>query len=84
MPHRHWGLEPDTEPTAMDRDQGGAQCTSVHPARSVTRVAFKFPKVEVEVEEKDKKNTPALGNVPLGAISGEFVPAKARGASGRC
>ncbi|KAM4759420.1 uncharacterized protein ACIQIH_017081 [Cyanocitta cristata] len=66
VPHHHWGLEPDTEPTAMERDQRGAQYTSVHPAHSVTHVAFKFPKVEVEVEEKDKKNIPALGFQPQG------------------
>ncbi|XP_030088598.1 probable E3 ubiquitin-protein ligase makorin-1 isoform X2 [Serinus canaria] len=79
MPHCHCGQEPGTEPTAMHRDQEGPQCST---ACSMTCVAFKFPKVEVEVEEKDKKNIPALGNITRGAISGEFVPTKARGASG--
>ncbi|XP_072774957.1 uncharacterized protein [Taeniopygia guttata] len=79
MPHCHCGQEPGTEPTAMERDQGGAQCTMAH---SKTCVAFKFPKVEAEVEEKDKKNIPSLGNIPHGDISGEFVPTKAQSASG--
>ncbi|XP_062365480.1 probable E3 ubiquitin-protein ligase makorin-1 [Cinclus cinclus] len=81
MPRCPCSQEPAAEPTAMDWDQGGAHCTSVHPAHSMTCVAFKFPKVKVEVEEKDKKNIPALGNVHCGAVSGEFVPTKARGAS---
>lgn len=81
MPHWHCGLEPGTEPTAMDQDQKRAQCTM---AGSMTCVAFKFPKVEVEVEEKDKKNIPAVDNILHEAISEEFVPTKACGASGRC
>lgn len=68
-------------PTAVDQDQEGAQCTS---ACSMTCVASKFPKVEAAVEEKDKKNIPALTNVPHGAIGEEFVPTEAQGASGRC
>uniref|UniRef100_A0A803WFY7 RING-type E3 ubiquitin transferase n=1 Tax=Ficedula albicollis TaxID=59894 RepID=A0A803WFY7_FICAL len=72
--------EPGTEPTATDQDQGGAQCTSAHPAHSMMCVACKLPKGEAEVEEKDK-NIPALGNVPCGAISGEFVATKAQAAS---
>ncbi|CAN8199906.1 unnamed protein product [Coccothraustes coccothraustes] len=79
MPHCHCSQEPGTKPTAMDRDQEGPQCTT---ACSMTCVAFKLSKVEVEVEEKDKKNIPALGDIPCGAISGESVPTKARGASG--
>lgn len=83
MPRRPCSQEPGTEPTAEDQDQGGAQCTSVHPAHSMTRGASKLPRVTVEVEEKDK-NIPALGNIAFEAISGEFVPTKAQGASGRC
>lgn len=83
MPRRHRG-EAGTDPTAMDRDQGGAQGTSVHPAPGMTCVTFEFLKLEVGVEEKDKKNIPALANVPRGAISGEFVCTKAQDASGRC
>uniref|UniRef100_A0A8D2MRS9 RING-type E3 ubiquitin transferase n=1 Tax=Zonotrichia albicollis TaxID=44394 RepID=A0A8D2MRS9_ZONAL len=81
MPHCHCSQEPGTEPTATDHDHRGAQCTT---ACSTTCVAFKLPKVEVKVEEKDKKNIPAVGNILRGAISGELVPTKARGASGRC
>lgn len=81
VPHWHCGLEPGTEPTVMDQEQKRAQCTM---ACSMTCVAFKFPKVEVEVEEKDKKNIPAVGNILQETISKEFVPTKAWGASGRC
>ncbi|XP_014113598.1 PREDICTED: probable E3 ubiquitin-protein ligase makorin-1 [Pseudopodoces humilis] len=66
MPHDHWDQEPGTEPTAMDRDQGGTQRTSAHPACSMTCVASESPKVEVEVEEEDKKNISALGFQPRG------------------
>ncbi|XP_009984963.1 PREDICTED: probable E3 ubiquitin-protein ligase makorin-1, partial [Tauraco erythrolophus] len=38
--------------------------------------------VEVEEEKKDEENIPAPGNVPHGAIGREFVPQRARGASG--
>ncbi|KAM3658905.1 uncharacterized protein VK521_012914 [Ammospiza maritima maritima] len=79
MPHCHCGQEHGTEPTATDHDHRGAQCTT---ACNTTCVAFRFPKVEVEVEEKDKKSIPAVGNIPRGATSGELVPTKARGASG--
>ncbi|XP_056372022.1 probable E3 ubiquitin-protein ligase makorin-1 [Oenanthe melanoleuca] len=72
--------EPGTEPTATSQDQEGAQCTSAHPAHSMTCVTCKFPKVKVEVEEKDK-NIPAVGSVSCGALSGEFVTTKAQGAS---
>lgn len=81
MPHRNRGQEPGTEPTAMDQHRGGDQGTSVHPACNMTCLTVQFFKLEVE--EKDK-NIPALGNVPCGAISGEFAPTKAQDASGRC
>ncbi|KAM4885458.1 uncharacterized protein FYW23_012394 [Sylvia borin] len=80
MPHHHRDQEPGTEPTAMDQDQGGAQGTSVHPASSMTCVTIPF--LKLEVEEEDKKNIPALNNVPCEAISGEFVPTGAQDASG--
>ncbi|XP_057895666.1 probable E3 ubiquitin-protein ligase makorin-1 [Melospiza georgiana] len=79
MPHCHCGQEHGTEPTATDHDHGETECTM---DCSTTCAAFNFPKVEVEVEEKDKKSIPAVGNIPRGAISGELVPTKARGASG--
>lgn len=84
MPHHHRGQEPGTEPTAKDRDQGGPQGTSVHPASSMTCVTIPFLKLKAEEEEKDKENMPAVDNVPCGAIRGEFVPTRAQDASGRC
>nr|XP_021136825.1 probable E3 ubiquitin-protein ligase makorin-2 [Columba livia] len=42
-------------------------------------MALKFP--SAEEEEKDE-NIPAPDNVPYGAMGGEFIPARARGASG--
>ncbi|XP_066059968.1 probable E3 ubiquitin-protein ligase makorin-1 [Chamaea fasciata] len=82
MPRSCRGQEPGTEPTAMDRDQGGAQDTSDHPASSTTCVTIPFLKLEAEEEEKDKKSIPALDNVPCGAISGESVPTEAQDTSG--
>uniref|UniRef100_A0A8C3NXQ1 RING-type E3 ubiquitin transferase n=1 Tax=Cyanoderma ruficeps TaxID=181631 RepID=A0A8C3NXQ1_9PASS len=82
MPHHHRGQEPGTEPTAMDRDQGGAQGTSADPASSMTCVNIPFLKLVAEEEEKDKKNIPALCSIPCGAISGEFVPTRAQDAPG--
>ncbi|XP_027515450.1 uncharacterized protein LOC113954832 [Corapipo altera] len=75
MPPCHWGPEPGTVPTA----QGwvGPQRTLGYPAPSTTHVAFKFLNMEVEVEEKNKKNVAAPDN-----ISGEFVPRHAQRASG--
>ncbi|KAM7032730.1 uncharacterized protein M8220_012644 [Acridotheres tristis] len=74
--HRPSSQEPGTDATAVDQ----AQCTSVHPAHCMRCMAFKFPKVKVEVEEKDKKNIPVLGNIPCGAIR-ILVPGKAQAAS---
>ncbi|XP_063274655.1 probable E3 ubiquitin-protein ligase makorin-1 isoform X2 [Prinia subflava] len=82
MSRHHGGQEPGTEPTAVDQDQGGAQGTSVHPAHSTACVTAQFFQREEKAEEKDKKNIPALGNIPIGAVSGQFVPTKAQGASG--
>jgi len=76
-------VPPGSVPAAVARGWGGARCGSAHPVSSVTHVASKFPSEEVEEGEKDK-NIPAPDNIPRGAIGGEFVPARARGASGRC
>ncbi|XP_050767133.1 probable E3 ubiquitin-protein ligase makorin-1 [Gymnogyps californianus] len=82
VPRGHWGLEPSRVPAAVARGWGGARRSSAHPVPSVMHVAFKFASMEVEEEEKDKENIPAPDNIPCGAISGAFVPARARGASG--
>ncbi|XP_075299027.1 putative E3 ubiquitin-protein ligase makorin-1 [Opisthocomus hoazin] len=74
-------VPPGSVPAAVARGWGGARCGSAHPVSSVTHVASKFPSEEVEEGEKDK-NIPAPDNIPRGAIGGEFVPARARGASG--
>ncbi|XP_029818378.1 probable E3 ubiquitin-protein ligase makorin-2, partial [Manacus vitellinus] len=77
MPPCHWGPEPGTVPTATAQGWVGPQRTSDYPAPSTTHVAFKFPNMEVEVEQKDKKNVAAPDN-----ITGEFVPTHAQRASG--
>ncbi|KAM6114466.1 uncharacterized protein FYN12_012017 [Phoenicopterus ruber ruber] len=82
VPPGHWGSEPSSVPTAAARGWGGARRSSAQPVPSVSHVVFKSPSGEVEEEEKEKENIPAPGNVPCGAIGGEFVPAEARGASG--
>ncbi|XP_061298497.1 probable E3 ubiquitin-protein ligase makorin-1 [Pezoporus flaviventris] len=79
-PRSYWGLEP--APVAMARGWGGARRSLAPPAPSVTHVAFKFPSVEVEGERKAKEKIPAPDDVPRGAVGGEAVPARARGASG--
>ncbi|XP_009463984.1 PREDICTED: probable E3 ubiquitin-protein ligase makorin-1 [Nipponia nippon] len=82
VPRSRWGSEPRSVPVAVSRGWGGAWRNSAHPVPSVMHVAFKFPSVEVEEEEKDKENIPAPDNIPHGAVGGEFVPARARRASG--
>ncbi|XP_014809096.1 PREDICTED: probable E3 ubiquitin-protein ligase makorin-2 [Calidris pugnax] len=82
VPPSHWGSEPHSGPAAGARGPGGSRHSLAHPVPSVMRVAFKFSSMEIEEEEKDKENIPAPDNVPRGAMGGEFVPARARGASG--
>lgn len=74
----HRVSEPGSVPEAAARGWGGAQHSVARPDPSM---ALKFP--SVEAEEKDE-NIPAPDNVPYGAMGGEFSPARARGASGRC
>ncbi|KAM6369988.1 putative E3 ubiquitin-protein ligase makorin-1 [Pluvialis apricaria] len=74
-----WGSEPSSVPVAVARGWGPARHGSARPVPSVMHVAFKFPSVQVEEEEKDKENIPAPDNVPHGAIGGEFAPAQAWG-----
>ncbi|KAM6233051.1 putative E3 ubiquitin-protein ligase makorin-1 [Spheniscus humboldti] len=82
QPPSRWGSEPGRVPAAVAQGWGGARRSSAHPVPSMMHVAFKFPSVEVEEEEKDKENIPAPDNIPRGAVGGEFVPTRARGASG--
>ncbi|XP_053943972.1 probable E3 ubiquitin-protein ligase makorin-1 [Cuculus canorus] len=82
-----WDSEPSSVPArdlGRPQDSGGPLPSSAHPVPSVVRVAFKFPNVEVEEEETHKENIPAPHNVHRGAISREFVPARAQGAPGGC
>ncbi|XP_072701138.1 uncharacterized protein [Ciconia boyciana] len=81
VPPGHGGSEPGSVPAAVARHWRGARCSSAHSVPSVTHMAFKLPGVEGEEEEKDE-NISAPDNVPRGAIGGEFVSARARGASG--
>lgn len=60
----------------------GAWRTSV-PAVPM-RADFRLPNVEVEEEEDDKENVPALSNASGRAVPEEFIPWRARGAAGRC
>lgn len=60
----------------------GAWHTSV-PAVPM-RADFRLPNVEVEEEEDDKENVPALSNASGRAVPEEFIPWRARGAAGRC
>ncbi|XP_050182626.1 LOW QUALITY PROTEIN: probable E3 ubiquitin-protein ligase makorin-1 [Myiozetetes cayanensis] len=60
---------------------GGSPAHLRLPCPQRAHVTFKFPNTEVEVEEKDKKNVTAPGNIQWGATGGEFVPAHARRAS---
>uniref|UniRef100_A0A8B9DIF5 RING-type E3 ubiquitin transferase n=1 Tax=Anser cygnoides TaxID=8845 RepID=A0A8B9DIF5_ANSCY len=62
----------------------GAWRTSVPAVPRATRAAFRLPNVEVEEEEDDKEDVPALNNPPGRAVREEFIPAGARGAAGRC
>lgn len=48
------------------------------------RADFRLPNVEVEEEEDDKENIPALSNASGRAVPEEFIPWRARGAAGRC
>ncbi|XP_075578664.1 uncharacterized protein LOC142595111 [Pelecanus crispus] len=81
VPPGHRSSEPSSAPAAVARGWRGARYGSAHPVPSVTHVAFKFPSVEVEEEEKDKEIIPEPDNVPRGAVGGELVPARAQGAS---
>ncbi|OPJ88855.1 uncharacterized protein [Patagioenas fasciata] len=64
---------------AVGRGWGGAQRSMAHPVPSTMYMAFKLP--SAEEEEKDE-NIPAPDNALHGAMGGEFVPARAWGASG--
>lgn len=83
VPPSRWGPESSSVPVAVGRGWGAARHSSARPVPSVMRVAFNFPSVEVEEEEKDKENIPAPDNVPRGAIAREFAPARAQGTAGR-
>ncbi|XP_069627992.1 probable E3 ubiquitin-protein ligase makorin-1 [Haliaeetus albicilla] len=84
VPPSRWSSDPGRVPAAAAQGWGGARHGLVHPVPTVTHVAFKFASMKVEEEEKNKENITAPGNIPRGAIGGEFVPAQAQGASGRC
>lgn len=62
----------------------GAWRTSVPAVPRATRADFRLPNVEVEEEEDDKENVPALSNASGRAVREEFIPWRARGAAGRC
>uniref|UniRef100_A0A8C3C5Z6 RING-type E3 ubiquitin transferase n=1 Tax=Cairina moschata TaxID=8855 RepID=A0A8C3C5Z6_CAIMO len=59
----------------------GAWRTSVPAVPRATRADFRLPNVEVEEEEDDKENVPALSNASGRAVREEFIPWRARGAA---
>ncbi|XP_005447207.2 probable E3 ubiquitin-protein ligase makorin-1 [Falco rusticolus] len=81
VPPGRWGSQPGSVPTAGGGGWGVARRSSAHPVPSVRHVPFKLPSAEVKEKEKDK-NISAPDSAPRGAISREFVPAGAQGASG--